>query len=789
MIKNFLLITLRSMMKNKLFLFINIFGLAIGIGCSIVAYFNWEYDAYFDSHHANAERIYRVSMIREFDGNQRLYGFAPMPLGENVSQLSDVEKSTRYSDSWANIKIEDNLFPGDLTYVDPDFFDMFSFTFQSGKPSDLNDKSTIIISDELSLKLFGTTQALGKQLTVVTGTKLKEFKVGGVFTKQPSNSSFDRSSYIHYDNIFEDRDDVKRDDWKNRNTLFVQIDNPSRNSSIHKQLQAYTENNNKVREDFIVKEYVLDPFVKMARRDSDNDTWSETNRASPPAAVVAPTVMALLILLIACFNMTNTSIAISSRRLKEIGIRKVMGSVRSQLIFQFIGETLFICFIALLIGMFMGEVLLQSWNSLWPEMKLVSHYTDNVSFVVFLVGTLFFTGLISGSYPAFYVSQFEPVSILKGKLRFGGTNWFTRVLLCLQYAFSLIGIIYAIAFYQNSIYQRNFDLGFQPNGMIMVWLDDRQECETFSNALAENKDIISMTSTQHSILSSGYNDPVKYESKQTEVDIYHVGDEYLSTMGLTLIKGREFQKDSETDRKESIIISEKFAEEFKWDDPIGKQIVWNDTVKLYVVGVVKNVYTSGLWDEMDPMMLRYAEKETHNILLVKVPIEKTAEVNQFMEKKWSSVFPNRLYAGNFVNRGIVEAFTVNDNIVKMFVFLGIVALLLSATGLFTLVSLNIIKKMKEIGVRKVLGASVSNITRVVNMEFMIILLASAAIGCLASYFLVDMMMDSIWDYYESTGAVTFIVSVSLMLGVSALTIGSKVLSAARMNPVNTLRDE
>jgi ABC-type lipoprotein release transport system permease subunit len=777
------------MMKNKLFIFINVFGLAIGIGCSIVAYFNWEYNTYFDSHHANADKIYRVSMIREFEGNTKLYGLAPVPLGEITKQLTDINSSARFSNSWANIKVGDNLFDGNLAYVDPEFFEMFSFSFLSGRPSDIKDKTRIFISDELALKLFGNVDALGKQLTLVNGTDLKEYQVGGVFKKQPANSSFDRSSYVNYENIFDDNKDFKRDDWKIRNTVFLKIDDPSRKEAVHKQLQAYCANNNKVREDFVVKEYALDPFVKMARRDSDNDTWSNTNRGSPPAAVIAPTVMALLVLLIACFNMTNTSIAISSRRLKEIGIRKVMGSMRSQLIFQFIGETLFVCFIALLIGMLMGEALIQSWNSLWPEMKLTSHYEDNLGFVIFLACTLLFTGLISGSYPAFYISKFEPVSILKGKLRFGGTNWFTRILLCLQYAFSLLGIIYAIAFYQNSIYQRDFDLGVQPDGMIVAYLENSQECETYSNALLENKDIQSVTSSQHSIYSAGYNDPVKFESKQLEVDIIHVGDNYLKTMGLTLLKGRDFEKDSETDRKESIIISEKFAETFKWDNPIGKEILWRDTVKLYVVGVVKNVYTNGLWDEMDPLMIRYAEKKDHSIVLVKAPIDKVTEVNSFMEKKWATVFPNRIYAGRYVNGGIVEAHTVNNNIVKMFVFLGIVALLLSATGLFTLVSLNIIKRMKEIGVRKVLGASVSNITRVINTEFVIILVIASIIGCGAGYLLVDAMMDSIWDYYEATGTLTFMISISLMFVVSALTIGSKVLSAASMNPVNTLRDE
>jgi putative ABC transport system permease protein len=790
MIRNFLLITLRSMMKNKLFIFINIFGLAIGIGCCIVAYFNWEHDAFFDQHHANAGKIYRISAIREFENTSKIYGYVSLPLGEAVRQnISDVDKVSRFSTSWSNVKIDDNLFPGDLAYVDPDFFEMFSFEFISGGPKDINDKSKVFLSDDMARKLFGTTDVIGRSLTQVLGAELKELQVGGVFKKQPSNSSFERSAYANYENYFDDDKNIKKDDWKNWNSVFVQINDPGRVDVVHKQVQAYRENNNKVREDFQVKEYALDPFVGMARRDSDNDTWSNTQRGSPPAAVVAPTIMAVLVLLIACFNMTNTSIAISSRRLKEIGIRKVMGSLRAQLIFQFIGETLFVCFIALLVGLVLGEVLLASWNSLWEEMKLTSHYLDNPGFVIFLVVVLLFTGLVAGSYPAFYISKFEPVSILKGKLRFGGTNWFTRVLLCLQYAFSLLGVICSIAFYQNSLYQRDFDLGINEKGIIVAYVENGNEFETFRNALAQNKDVLSVSGAQHSIFSSRYNDPVKHESKQLEVDIIHVDDEYLKTMGLTLIDGRNFEKESETDRKESIIITKKFAETFKWDKPLGKEIIWKDSLKFYVVGVVKDVYTHGLWDEMEPLMIRYADKKDYTHVIVNAPLQKVVEVNSFMEKEWKQVFPYRLYNGRYLNDVMVEAYTVNNNIVKMFVFLGIVALVLSATGLFTLVSLNIIKKMKEIGVRKVLGASIGNITRIINTEFVIILLIASVLGCVLSYFAVDALMDSIWDYYEATGSITFVISIFLMFLVSGLTIASKVFSAASMNPVNTLRDE
>jgi putative ABC transport system permease protein len=466
-----------------------------------------------------------------------------------------------------------------------------------------------------------------------------------------------------------------------------------------------------------------------------------------------------------------------------------MGSLRSQLIMQFMGETFFICTIALMLGLFLGEVLLGSWNALWEHMKLYSHYLDNPGFLMFLIGTLVFTAVVAGAYPAFYISHFEPVSILKGKLKFGGTNFFTRILLGLQYSISLLAIIFAIAFYQNSVYQRNFDIGFNPNNVIIAYVENQNEYETYRNALLANKDINAVAGSQHSVFSAGYNDPIKYESKQLEVDIIDVGDEYVKTMDLKIIEGRDFQKDSETDRKESVIVSKKLADSFGWENPIGKQVIWMDTVKLYVVGVVKDVYTNGLWRENDPLMIRYTTPDKYSHVIVNMPLDKVKDVNAFMEAQWKQIFPNRLYNGRVINENMVESDTVNKNIVKMFAFLGIVALLLSATGLFTLVSLNIIKKLKEIGVRKVLGASIVNITRIINTEFVVILAIASLLGCALSLFAVDALMSSIWKYYQSTTGVTFVVSVCTMFTISAIAIGYKVFNAASTNPVNTLRTE
>jgi cell division protein FtsX len=675
--------------------------------------------------------------------------------------------------------------------VDPDFFEMFSFEFIVGDPKEIKDITSVFVSDKMAVRLFGSPkEAFGKTITQVYGLELKEVKIAGVFKEPPQNSSFYfREAYMNFENCKDEHKEATDNNWRQEVTLFVQINDESRISNVHKQLQPYIENNNKVREDFIIKELVLDALPSMARRDEAENINAWTWSAPPVSAIIGTAIMGILILLIACFNLTNTAIAISSRRLKEIGIRKVMGGLRKQLIVQFIGETMLICFFALLFGLLVAEFLVQGWNNMWEFMRISPHYLDNPQFLMFLFGVLLFTGLLAGGYPAFYISNFEPISILKGKLKFGGTSYFTRVLLGLQFAISLIAIVSAIAFLQNAKFQEEYDLGFDAKGSVIAWLNSKEEFEVYRNALQGNPEITSIAGASSGIFSNRSHEPVKHESKQVEVDIIEVGDQYLKTMDLTLIEGRDFVLDSETDKKESVIISKKMASLFGWSNPIGKQLIWKDTVKLYVVGVVKDVYTQGLWRALDPLMIRYIGPERYSQIVVNSNAAKVATINTFMEAKWKEVFPNRLYNGYMLVENTNEVDNVNKNIVTMYSFLGIIAMLLSATGLFTLVSLNIIRRTKEIGVRKVLGASIGNITRIINTEFFIILIVASLGGSVLSYYAVDSLMGSIWDYYQATTSLTFIVSISIMFIVSAGVIGYKVFAAASMNPVNTLRDE
>ena len=678
-------------MKNKLFIFINVFGMGVAIAQCIIGYFAYEYDATFDANHLNRAQVYRVSSMREFDNKLTRYGHTPFPLGEQIANtFPDVDQSSRYLQSWSNFKREDDLFPGNVSYVDPEFFNLFTFEFITGNPTELNDKTSVFISQEMAVRLFGdASTAQGKLIQQVYGQELKEVKIAGVFKDPVMNSSFYRkngSAYMNFENYKDEQKDIREDDWRIQSYLFLQIKDESRVKSVYKQLQPFVENNNKVREDFQIKEFVLDPFITMAHRDRADDIWAGTWGAPPISAVVGSNVMGILVLLLACFNLTNTTIAISSRRLKEIGIRKVMGSLRKHLIVQYIGETIMICMLALLVSLVLADFMVRGWNYMWEYFRLTPHYLDNPTFLSFLFGVLLFTGIAAGSYPAFYISKFEPVTILKGTLKFGGTNYFTRILLGLQFSISLISIVSAIGFIQNARYQREYDLGFDARGSLIAWINNQGEFDTYRNALQANPAILSMAGARSGIFSNRENDPVKYESKQLEVDIIEVGDNYLSTLELKLLQGRDFEKDSETDRKESIIITEKMANAFGWDKPLGKEILWNDTVKLYVVGVVKDVYTQGLWRELEPMMIRYVLPEQYSQVVVSTHASQVAAVNTFMTQEWNKVFPNRLYTGRMLGESLQQVNEVNINIVYMFGFMGLITLLLSATGLFTLVS-------------------------------------------------------------------------------------------------------
>lgn len=792
MFKNYLKVTLRNLLKNKLFVVINVMGLGIALACCIVAFLNWEYNVKFDTYHTGAENTYFVNFVRITNGQPIKNGNCPLPLGDQIqTSVAQVDQVIRYYPIGGNFRVGNEVFRTSLSAVDPGFFELFTFPMEVGSAEGLQDKQSIVISTDLRLKYFPDQQdPVGEILTYINGDERLDFKVAGVFRKPPDNNSFYEEAYIRYDQAM-DILGIREDDWSQFNLTFVTLNDPGDVPEVERQLQAYVDIQNKAKEDYKVAEYFLNPFFGSAVRAEQEGFWNHwLNNSLPIAAAVAPGIMALLILLIACFNFTNTSIAISNRRIKEIGLRKVLGSNRKQLIAQFLGENILLVFLALLAGVAMAAFLVPAYSAMWPFLEIRLDLLENLDLLGFLALLLLFTALVAGSYPAFYVSSFQPTTILRGRTKFSGTNTLTRILLTLQYAISLLAIICGFVFSQNAKYQEAYDMGFDLESIIFAYVNDESGFNKMRNELIGDPRIEEIAGSRHSITSSWYTDPIKYEDSEMDVSIFDIGAGYLSTVGATLVEGRDFVENSRTDMERSVIINQELARQLGWSEPIGKRIVLSDTIALNVVGMVKDIYfEGGLWEPLEPMLLRYADPSHYRFLSVRTSMEDLLAVKETMDEKWRAVFPDELSTVRYMEEEKAETALVNGNIKVLFIFLGVVAVLLSVIGLFSLVSLNLIKRMKEIGVRKVLGASVANISLKVSREFIIILAVASVLGCIGAYFMSDILMASIWAYHVPQRAMPFLISVAILFLVSALTIGGKVIRAASVNPAAILRDD
>ncbi|MEQ9167764.1 MAG: ABC transporter permease [Fulvivirga sp.] len=789
MIKNYLKLTFRSLWKKKTFVTINVLGMAISIACCIVAYLNYDFDASFDQEHQKKESIYRLNSFRNFQGRITKLGLIPRPLGALIEDnIPDAEKVANFINPGANFRIKEEVFNTQIAYTDPTYFEMFDFEKLSGS-IDISENANLVISDDLATKYFGDDDPLGKVVTQLLDSGVRDYKIVGVFKKKPDNSSFGGvEAFATFENYYLNNSDEKRDDWGKWATTFILLHDKSRIPVIENQLSEYIEFQNKAREDYQITKFYLDPLQGMAARASAENIGGWTYQAMDPVAVSAPAIMAGLLLLLACFNFTNTSIAMAGSRLKEIGLRKVMGGIRQQLIRQFMIESLVLCLIALILGVLIAEFLVPAYGQMW-EFNLDLIYSENLELFGFFVGLLIITGVLAGSYPALYISKFEPVAILKGTQKFGGTSPFTKVLLTSQLVIALLAIIASISFIKNANFQKEFDLGYEGDGIIHVAFDNYSDYEVYKNAVVDDGRILSYSGSQDQMFESYRNDPVAFEDLQEEVDILKVDENYLETMNIKLVEGRNFNKDSETDINESILVTKELVKRFEWDNAIGKRIVWADTVQLFVVGVVEDIYTRSLWAPLEPMILRLSPKDDYRFLSVNTRPSEVIEANEYLEAKWKEIFTDRIYTGEYINLEIQSANRVNKNIVTIFTFLGIIATILSISGLYTLVSLHILKKLKEVAVRKVLGASIQGIVLKLNKQFIIMMLIAIVISSTLSYFVIGGLMSSIWAYHVELGLIVFLSSGFIFLFISTLTIGSKVYHAAASNPVDSLRSE
>jgi putative ABC transport system permease protein len=791
MFKNYLLVTYRNLIKNRVYTIINIIGLGIALSVCIVAFFNHMFNYDFDRANENFDQIYRITSFRDMEGREQEYGIVPATLGLEIKKdIPGIEKAARLARSGSPVKVGLNIFPSQISYVDPAFLDIFTFQLVNGEKKAIENHGNVLISSKMAATLFGSEYPIGKAISVVDNkNKEHTFTVGAVFSDLPENSSFRIDILTHFDNFLL-MWDVKDTDWKFWcAAIFVQIPDKSVIPSIAESLKRYLPVQNKAREDFKVNRYSLIPLDEVGEK--SRTIWSSNLFPSlHPAAVVAPPVMAIFILLIACFNFANTSITTFSKRMKEIGLRKTFGGQRRQLVTQFMFETLIICILAMIVGIVIAEFLVPAYSSLWAYMSIEMTLTKYGFFWLFLFLLLLFTGFISGVYPAIHVSSFSPVYILKGDSPFSGSGKLSSVLLTLQFAISVMALVMGIVFAKNAEFQKTVDLGYDRDKIIIVPVAS-EYYTSFRNDILTDPKIIAAEGTQQHIGWGGYRRPIKDEDKRYEVDMLNIGPEYAKTMGLRLDEGRLFDelRASADFKNGSVIVNRKLVEDFGWKDAIGHTVTLYDTTKFTVIGVVEDFYLSGLWNKIEPTILRLSGTDTYGLIAVRAEKEDLPGVLEYLSVKWKSLGSNYIFGGMLQEDTMQDEKDINGSILKVNIFLAITATILSLIGMYNLVSLDVIRRTKEMGIRKIQGASVALIMYLVSRKFLIVLLIASAIGSLGGYYLSRNLMDSIWDYFVDIKAGMLLSAVAILVGATVFTITWKIWRAAQRNPVDTLRYE
>lgn len=792
MFASYVKLALRNLYRNKLYALINIFGLSVAIACCIAAYVNYEFSQSYDAFHSKRDRIYAVHTYKMLNKQHQEWATVPIPVAPLLaSDVTGIERACRMVITRGVMRRGEHVFNETFHYADPGFFEMFSFKLLQGEPGFLQDKRSLALTEEIATKYFGQSDPIGEQVVLTTtGEEQLSFVVAAVISDPPANSTLHFDIVVPFD-AYVDIYDVAPQDWSHfARTSYLELAPGADLSAIETQLATYLAPTNEHNPDWKVAGFFLEPMSNWAfvAQELRGDPYYSMH----PAAIIGPSVTALLVLLLACFNYVNTAIAFASRRLKEIGIRKVVGGMRGQLIVQYLSENLVLCLIALLLGLGLAHIFVPAYNALWPYIDLKLTYSDNVQLFSFLIVLLIFTAVAAGAYPAFYVSHFRPVTIFRGQLKLGGTNPLIRVLLTFQFALSIAAMVCGIVFSQNAEFIREADLGFERNQNLVVPVQSAQDYRVLKQALASHPDILNVGASRNLIGRSWHSVEIESEQQESQVQLFQIGERYLETFGHTVLQGRALDWNLQSDLDAAILVNEKLVEEFGWDSAPGKYVKlrFEEQEKEYrIVGVVRNFHAQGVWGPVEPAVMRLCQPEQYRYVSIRIAEDKLGATASHIQAEWKRLFPHRPYDGFFVDELLAEAMRVNESIRQVFVYIAIISVLIAAMGLFALVSLNIARRTKEIGIRKVLGASLARIGQLISREFMLLLTAACVLAIPMGYYLVNPLISSIFTYHVGFGAFPFALSFALMFVVALLTVGMHVYQAATANPAQALRDE
>lgn len=798
MIKNYLKIALRNLNRHKVYAFINVLSLAIGMAACLVIFLVITDELNFDAFHQKKENIYRLDEVQSFPGMSPQNVALSMPgMGPNLlNEMPEITNFTRFW-VWGDLLYEREDFQlviDRTAVVDSTFLEIFDFELLQGNPSTVLDKpNSIVLTETTAKNIFSEEQALGQQLVIDDET----FEVTGILADIPENSHLQYKALISINTVTQERPEFN-DQWGSNFMVTYLLLAPETNiaqleSKFPQFLQSHMDE-----EGASFYELFLQPLSDVHLGSMNIEHDYQNYRKFDGSYIKTFSILAFFVLVIASINFMNLSVARSTTRSKEVGIRKSIGALKQQLVSQFLGESVLLTLIALVLSLLLAAAFIPYLNTITDRslsLLTIFNHIDAIIGVLLVAGLV---GILSGFYPAFLLSSFQPAKVLKGKIESLNQKSFLRgALVVVQFATAIALIVGTVLATQQLNFMKSKDIGFNKDQMMLIPMNDEanEQYETLKNELLIQPGVAGVTASGQRIGNNFHQTGAKVKTDtslhELTVSQVNVDYDYLNVYGIQLQKGRAFSREYSTDAGFSFIINESLAKELGLSDPIGAQFGFgwydNDTLGT-IVGITHDFNYNSLHHSVNTLALHVHPEWGFSELSVKVRPDNIEQSIQAVQRAWETLIPNRPFEYTFLDEHFEELYQTDEQMSKVVSVIAGLAIIIACLGLFGLASITTEQRTKEIGIRKVLGASLIQLLGVLSKHFAILILIAFLISVPITYYLLQEWLAG-FAFRITIGWWVFIFAGILSLLVALMTVSFQTTRAALANPVDSLRSE
>jgi putative ABC transport system permease protein len=797
MIRNYFKTAFRNFQRNKIYAFINIIGLSIGLACAMMIMLYVKDEVSYDQFHKNARQIFRVNrQLKRPNGNIDKSGYTGFLQGPRFSAgIPEIKNFVRYQLSVIDIKNGTDIHAQEVFLTDPNFFSVFSFPLVAGNlETVLTQPNAVVITEDMARKQFGTTDAIGKLISFRNGDQFTPYRVSGVAKNCPQNSSIQFQVLMP---LRVSQDDLSRNEnWFNSflNTFVVLNSGANIKAADSKMQQIFLndarESIKMIQEKYNIKDLGLTFYLQpLSDIHLSKDAAAEIPLygASDPVFAYILSGIAIFILLIACINFVNLTVARSVKRAKEIGIREVIGGNRKQLMIQFLTESFLLCFAAFVLAVFIVQMILPVFSQLSNKVLALSYLFDT-KLITGYAGLFIVTGLLAGFYPAVILSDYSPVQTLYTRFNLAGKNYLQKSLVVFQFALASFLIIATLTIFSQLNFLTTQKLGYDDSNLVTVdkFNMSRNEVALMKEALSANPNIIGIAPKNNGF--SGNTIKVN-DGQPLNIILETIDPSFLPLLKIPILQGRNFSPDYPSDSTHSIIVNEAFVSQAGWKSPIGQQVsFYEENEKYTVVGVVRDYHFRPLTSKIEPQLFTMNPRSDFGMLYIKIKPGSETSSLRTIEKSFKTIFPLNAYAYDFKDRQNMRNYEAEARWKQILLFGAVLTIFISCIGLFGLSVLMAEKRTKEIGVRKVLGASVSVVVTILTKDFLKLVLIALVISIPLAWMASDKWLQN-YPYRITLSWAMFACAALLVVAIALATVSFQAMKAAMANPVKSLRSE